>query len=189
MHQHFNDLELRIRNIAITVVGALLAALSFTYKEGIETEIHGVIVPAGVALVLAALFAWVGFFFMDRFWYHILLKGAVKHSMRIEEKYSVAIPAITLSATITEASNAIKPFGLKLNSDRRLELFYAVGFLILLGVFGVLLISKPHEPVKDKLNASAAPHEVKKMERLPLQKATPTPEALPSQTQALSKPK
>jgi len=36
VQQHFNDLEMRIRNFAITIVGALIAAMGFTYQQGLE---------------------------------------------------------------------------------------------------------------------------------------------------------
>jgi hypothetical protein len=86
VHQHFNDLEMRIRNFAITVVGALIAAVSFTFQQGLQSKIFGIVMPAGVGLVAAAAFAWGGFFLMDRFWYHVLLRGAVMHSAKIEER-------------------------------------------------------------------------------------------------------
>jgi hypothetical protein len=73
VQQHFNDLCLRIRNFAITVAGALLAAVGFTYQYGLEAELVGYKFAAGMGFVVAAIFAWGAFFFMDRFWYHMLL--------------------------------------------------------------------------------------------------------------------
>jgi phosphoglycolate phosphatase-like HAD superfamily hydrolase len=42
VQQHFNDLEMRIRNFAITIVGALIAAIGFTYQQGLETTVLGI---------------------------------------------------------------------------------------------------------------------------------------------------
>jgi phosphoglycolate phosphatase-like HAD superfamily hydrolase len=154
VHQHFNDLEMRIRNFAITVAGALLAAVSFTYQQGLQVELLGGTVPAGAGLVGAAIFAWLGFFLMDRFWYHVLLKGAVNHSAKIENRYAAVIPEIGLGKTISEASGNVKIFGITMNSNRRLEVFYLGGAIILAVVFFFLLWAKP-QPVQ--INKTATP--------------------------------
>lgn len=145
VQQHFNDLEMRIRNFAISVVGALIAAVSFTYQQGLETQLFGARLPTGVGLVVAAIFAWGGFFLMDRYWYHILLKGSVKHAAKIEERYKDEIPEIGLGKTISEASGAVKFLGLNMNSDRRLTAFYFLGFVILALLFWVLLYAHPNQ--------------------------------------------
>lgn len=147
VHQHFNDLEMRIRNFAITVVGALIAAVSFTYQQGLQSTIFGVVMPAGVGLVAAAAFAWGGFFLMDRFWYHVLLRGAVMHSAKIEERYADAIPGIGLGKTISEASGNVFILGIKMNSNRRLEAFYLGGALMLAVIFFFLLWAEPSHVV------------------------------------------
>ena len=154
VHQHFNDLEMRIRNFAITVVSAIIAALSFTYKEGLVTTLFGVSVPAGLGLVAAAIFAWGGFFLMDRYWYHILLRGAVQHSASIESRYGAKIPGIGLGTTISSVSGNVKIFGFKVNSNRRLELFYAGGMVMLVIIFVTLLAS--HSTNKPDLSGSSA---------------------------------
>jgi hypothetical protein len=143
VHQHFNDLEMRIRNFAITVVGALVAAVSFTYQQGLQVKILGLMLPAGVGLVAAAIFAWGGFFLMDRFWYHVLLRGAVLHSAKIEDRYADAIPGIGLGKTISEASGNVTILGFKMNSNRRLEAFYALGAFLLIVIFFSLLWAQP----------------------------------------------
>jgi FMN phosphatase YigB (HAD superfamily) len=146
VHQHFNDLEMRIRNFAITVVGALLAAMSFTYQQGLQIEIFRQPVPAGLGLVVAAIFAWGGFFLMDRYWYHMLLKGAVDHSAKIEKRYADVIPEIELGKTISEASGNVTVLGMKMNSNRRLSAFYFLGGLMLIFIFVCLLLAKPNIP-------------------------------------------
>jgi len=135
VQQHFNDLEMRIRTLAITVVGAFLAALSFTYQQGLLTRIFGLTVPTGLGLVVAAMFAWLAFYFMDRHWYHVLLRGAVKHAAEIEDKYSVTIPGIGLGKTISKASQNVRIFCTSMDSEKRLVLFYRLGFAMLVVVF------------------------------------------------------
>lgn len=145
VHQHFNDLEMRIRNFALTVVGALIAAVSFTYQQGLQTHIFGTTIPAGLGLVAAAFFAWIGFFLMDRYWYHVLLKGAVLHSAKIEKRYAASIPGIGLGMTISEASGNVKILGMKMNSDRRLVAFYLFGAAMIGVVFVFLLLAQPSQ--------------------------------------------
>ena len=143
MQQHFNDLEMRIRNFALTVVGALLAAVSFTYQQGLETNIAGLRFPAGLGFVAAAVFAWTGFFFMDRFWYHILLRGAVEHAAKIETEFSEKIPGIGLGKSISDASQNLRFLGIPMNSNRRLVAFYGTGYAMLVVVFSSLLLAQP----------------------------------------------
>ncbi|MBX9721753.1 MAG: HAD hydrolase-like protein [Candidatus Obscuribacterales bacterium] len=157
VHQHFNDLEMRIRNFALTVVGALIAAVSFTYQQGLQTHIFGAAIPAGLGLVGAAFFAWLGFFFMDRYWYHVLLKGAVMHSAKIEKRYAASIPEIGLGMTISEASGNVKIFGMKMNSDRRLEVFYSVGAAMIGTVFFFLLFAQPNQAITAGTKSAAQP--------------------------------
>ena len=131
VQQHFNDLAMKTRNIAMTVVGALIAAISFTYQQELTTNILGLEVPAGLGLAVAAIFAWAGFFLMDRYWYHVLLQGAVAHASKIEKTYTDSLPSLSLGATISDKSKNVKILGIKTDSSRRLNIFYWLGFIIL----------------------------------------------------------
>jgi phosphoglycolate phosphatase-like HAD superfamily hydrolase len=146
VQQHFNDLSLRIRNFAITVVGALLAAVGFTYQYGLETELAGYRFAAGLGFVIAAVFAWGSFFLMDRFWYHELLRGAVSHTSSLENQFNGLIPGIGLTNKISDASRSVRIFRFKADSKRRLVGFYIIGFLMLAIVFISLLLAQPSRP-------------------------------------------
>ncbi|PDT13879.1 hypothetical protein CO670_25965 [Rhizobium sp. J15] len=146
VQQHFNDLEMRIRNFAITVVGALIASVGFTYQQGLQADVFGVRISAGVGLVLAAGFAWLAFFFMDRYWYHIFLRGAVKHASTIEKEFADRIPGIGLGTTISQMSGNVKILCWRTNSERRLTIFYAAGLAMLGVVLLTLLIAQPQPP-------------------------------------------
>jgi hypothetical protein len=147
VQQHFNDLSLRIRNFAITVVGALLAAVGFTYQYGLETEFAGYRFAAGLGFVVAAVFAWGSFFLMDRFWYHILLRGAVSHASSLENQLNGRVPGIGLTNKISDASRSVRLFGFKVDSKRRLEAFYIIGFLMLAIVLISLMLARPSRPI------------------------------------------
>jgi hypothetical protein len=146
VQQHFNDLEMRIRNFAITVVGALLAALGFTYQQGLQADVFGFTIPAGLGFVFAALFAWLAFYSMDRYWYHVFLRGAVKHASTIEDEFSTQIPGIGLGKTISAVSANVKILGFSTNSEGRLRLFYNLGLVMLAILFVTLFLARP-QPV------------------------------------------
>jgi hypothetical protein len=146
VQQHFNDLEMRIRNFAITIVGVPSAAVGFTYQQGLETTVFGHRFAAGLGLVFAAAFAWFSFFLMDRYWYHIFLRGAVAHAGKIEDHLEARVPNIGLGRTISELSGRVKILGITMNSERRLTSFYILGFTMLAIVFICLLLAVPNRP-------------------------------------------
>lgn len=143
VQQHFNDLEMRIRNFAISIVGVLIAAVGFTYQQGLETTLWGLKFGSGLGLVLAAIIVWWGFYLMDRWWYHVLLKGAVTHAAKIEDAYKDRVPGIDLGKTISETSSKVEVFGIRMNSDARLRNFYILGFVMLAVIFACLLFATP----------------------------------------------
>lgn len=125
VQQHFNDIEMRIRNIAVTVLAGVLGAAALALQGG-----YFVLVAF---LLLAGLIAWLAFYFMDRFWYHQLLKGAVRHAEDIEARLESRIPSITLTRTISEASK-VQLLGTTIHSNRRLTGFYwFIALLLILG--------------------------------------------------------
>jgi len=143
VHQHFNDLGMRIRNFAITIVGILIASIGFTYQQGLEINLFGQKFSSGIGLVVAAAIAWAAFFVMDRFWFHIFLRGAVRHAAKIETRLKDKVPDIGLGGTISDVSGNIRVMGVKMNSERRLTTFYVFGFAMLAVVFACLFLGAP----------------------------------------------
>ncbi len=128
VQKHFNDLSLRIRNIALTILGAFLTISAFSLKEKIFIDLLELHVPLASILIFLAFLIWVAFYIMDRYWYHILLIGAVKHGLFIEEIYSNKCPEMGLSKAIKEESGKQK-----FQSSRRLTNFYLwIGAVLLL---------------------------------------------------------
>jgi len=66
VQQHFNDIEMRVRNYALTVLGGLFAVIGFGVKEHVYS--WGL-----VGVLVAAVFLLYAFYFMDKYWYHRLL--------------------------------------------------------------------------------------------------------------------
>lgn len=142
VQQHFNDIAIKIRNLAVTVLAALLSAAALSLKADMATIGPAPGTPLASYLLGAALVAWVGFYMMDRFWYHRLLIGAVRHGEAIEKKWGDAIPGIELACTIRKES-AIhlwkwKGKRVEFRSHHRVDLFYGLGAtLLIVSIVGV----------------------------------------------------
>ena len=132
VQQHFNDMEMRIRNYAITLLVAVLGAAALGIKEGISVPILGVRPPLGALVLAAGLVGWIAFYLMDRLWYHRLLHGAVVQGMEIENRLKPVLPEIALSDAIKTAS-PFTWFGTKVGSDEKMDIFY--------GSIAVLLVA------------------------------------------------
>jgi hypothetical protein len=146
VQQHFNDLELRIRNFAVTLLVAILGATAFALKEHYQISFAGGTFSLSVAVLGAGTLGWLAFYFMDRFWYHQFLVAAVKHTLSIEDKYAHNHPELGLSFAIGKGSPT-RVGSLNIHSSEKIDLFYAAGltFLVLLMVV-LFAISAPDAP-------------------------------------------
>ncbi len=152
VQQHFNTIEMQIRNISITVLTATIGAAALVYNQAQEAQIEaikaGTPIPStnhinfiglefssADVIIFGGLLAWGAFYFMDRWWYHRLLQGAVKQAQYIEDKLEEDIPyadLIALSNAIRKASH-YRLFGLiELHSDNRIDLFYLAVAIVLI---------------------------------------------------------
>lgn len=84
VQQHFNDLELRIRNFALIVTGAFLGLGGYAIKDGGIINAFGSEVSMAGLIVVSAIFPLLAFYFMDRLWYHRLLDGSVQAGIEAE---------------------------------------------------------------------------------------------------------
>jgi hypothetical protein len=155
VEQHFNTVEMNVRNIFATIVVALIAGIGYSIKEKIAISFGISFAPV---LSCAAIFITTLFYFVDRYWYHRLLVGSVREAMRLEAEISkISDVEIRLSRQISEVSPVKLPklaevFALlfvkeqrfqqdkKLHSDGKIELFYKsimilFAFLALLTLF------------------------------------------------------
>lgn len=136
--QHFNDIEWRIRGLALTAATFALGAAGFAAKD--QGEIAGV--SLGASVVVVGLILWYAFYFVDRHWYHPLLRASVKHGTLIEKELQKVLPAAGMTQAITEGST-YRPGRVvrlltggreKMQSDDKLVWFYLVGALALMAV-------------------------------------------------------
>jgi hypothetical protein len=88
VQQHFNDLELRIRNFAISLLVAVMGRTALALKEQYTVQIGDQQVSLAIVILLAGILGWFAFYFMDRHWYHRLLIGSVKYTPPLQLKNS-----------------------------------------------------------------------------------------------------
>jgi hypothetical protein len=135
VQQHFNDLELRVRNFALIVTGAFLGLGGYVIKDGGMIDAFGLEMSVAGLIVLSAIFPLAAFYFMDRLWYHRLLDGAVKAGIEAETAIKDLGYKVDLGSNISEYS----PFtlwvtGTKIHSKTKMDIFYAMLIAALLFV-------------------------------------------------------
>jgi hypothetical protein len=131
--------------------------LGFLIDKKVSFPVGPFDVQFSVVLPIAVAFGAYLFYFMDRYWYHRLLTGSVKHAIEIEKKYRDEIPELSLSDAIGKESPYILKWKLtkclarlvvteprfrtagKLHSDRKIELFYKP--IIWISLVAALLIA------------------------------------------------
>lgn len=173
VQQHFNDLELRIRNFAITFTTAVLGLAGLALKELSSS-------PLPVALLFIGALGWGAFYFMDRFWYHRFLDAAGEHAGKIERWLAAATgteqSVFNLSGGIKSRS-AMPPkagwgfvrrilkaiYGEEtLRSRGRIDLFYG-GFLVIYAILGTAFYwqagraARPEQPIQVVLKTDGSP--------------------------------
>jgi hypothetical protein len=140
VNQHFNDIEWRIRGLALTAATFAIGAAGVAANDG-ETFAH---VSVGSLLLVVALLLWYAFYFVDSAWYHPLLKASVDKTMELEEEIAKSLPLGGLARAITEGSpytpnafvrrlSGTKP-GVAMRSPDKLKWFYRVGAAALIAV-------------------------------------------------------
>lgn len=139
VQQHFNDLELRIRNFALIVTGAFLGLGGYAIKDAGVVKLFRLEVSIAGLVVVSAIFPLAAFYFMDRLWYHRLLDGSVYAGIEAETALKELGYKVDLGSKIKEHS----PFKLWLTrkkmirSATKMDLFYAIlaGSLLLVAGF------------------------------------------------------
>lgn len=160
VQQHFNDLELRIRNFALALTGAFLALGGYAIKESLFAKIFGQDLSVSSLIVMAAIVPLFAFYFMDKYWYHKLLDGAVKAGIAAEAELQAQGYNVALGTKISEASPIINRFyGTKIDSKdfflfakrrmhsrHKMDVFYGILFVALIGIAIVLGIGLQQRP-------------------------------------------
>jgi hypothetical protein len=104
VQQHFNDISMRIRSMFVTILLALFAAIGFLIDKRLTLGLGSFKVQYSTLLPIFGAVGTGLFYFIDRYWYHRLLVGSVKHAIEIEKKYREELPELSLSDAIGRES-------------------------------------------------------------------------------------
>ncbi|EKM99392.1 hypothetical protein [Acidocella sp. MX-AZ02] len=135
VQQHFNDLELRIRNFALIITGAFLGMGGYAITNGGIIKIFGIGISIAGLVVFSAILPLLAFYFMDRLWYHRLLQGSVQAGIDAE----TALKDLGYKVDLGSEISAKSPFKLwvfkaKIRSGRKMDIFYCTLIIALLVV-------------------------------------------------------
>jgi hypothetical protein len=117
-------------------------------------------VSVGSLIVLAAIVPLFAFYFMDKYWYHKLLEGAVKAGIDAEAELQAQGYSVALGTKIREASPIInRLYGTKIDSKdfflfakrrmhsrHKMDVFYGTLFVSLIGIAILLGIGLQQRP-------------------------------------------
>lgn len=155
VQQHFNDLELRIRNFALIVTGAFLGLGGYAIKDGGFVNVLGHDISSAALIVGASLLPLVAFYLMDRLWYHRLLDGSVKAGINAECQLKSHGVVVSLGEKISQSSPFTVPFiNRKVHSRHKMDWFYGLLALALAILTFTLAVGiKPSTKLSSVMNA------------------------------------
>jgi len=161
VQQHFNTIEMQIRNFLLAIVGAFLALGGYAIKDGGDVIIWDFRIAVAGLVVLGALVPLVAFYLMDRFWYHRLLNGAVTAGAKQEVALEAKGYIVSLGSMISaESSVRLLWTKYKMRSNNKIDGFYGLLALsIVLIACALAVTTKTVTPSPPKLPAtpSASP--------------------------------
>lgn len=180
VQQHFNDISMRIRSMFVTILLALFASLGFLLDRKLNLKFWAINIQFATFIPIFGIGGAYLFYFIDRYWYHRLLVGSVKHAIIIEKKYKNEMPELCLSEAIG-AESPYRPRGLArwvanrvvgddkyrttglLHSDGKIEFFYKsvmlalTGTAILLALLGGIYIDRSVQPTATRTTVDTTP--------------------------------
>lgn len=174
VQMHFNDMLMRVRNLAVTLILAVFGAAAFS----LQYELYFA-TPCGKfhlasLVVVFGLVAWAGMWFMDRY-YNKLLAGAVARSTAIEDTYE----ADWLGMTHDITAESRKLFGVRdaMKARNQMALFlyipvFVIGILYIVAVVRWFQPSYPR-PVTAPSSSSGEGREASQARKAPQAIGTP----------------
>lgn len=142
VQKHFNDLEMKVRNFGILILSAFIGAIGVSFNSGSEFIAFGYNHSVAAILALGASVVWLLFYFVDVYWYHPLLLGAVKKGLALEQEIASDLPNINLTETIGNSSPKNILCWKNMRSTGKANLFYFGVLSVLLAICIALLIFK-----------------------------------------------
>jgi len=107
VQQHFNDISMKVRNFAIVIFSGFLTGVGLSIHNGIFVELFGYKFSAGIIFALAGAVVTQLIHFMDTYWYHVFLKGAVGTSIKVEKEINEILKIDKLADDISSHSQNV----------------------------------------------------------------------------------
>lgn len=141
VQQHFNDIEMKVRNLAVIVLVAIMSAVGFVIDKKINIQSADFDLRLDVCLLFVSLVTWILFWGTDKYWYHRLLLGAVKHGAAIEGEIRKLGVEVSLTKKIGDES-PVPMFCKNIHSTDKIDIFYwsiasLISLLIIFIMFGL----------------------------------------------------
>lgn len=153
VQKHFNDIELRVRGLALTALTFTLGAAAIAIKDGTGVVVFGVHVQLAAVILFLGAVLWLAFYFVDGVWYHRLLLGSVIHGHELEAKIaeSLDLGGADGKVGLTDQISITSPYPLRIglrrfsatwniHSSTKLKMFYWFVAAMLL-IFGLISLS------------------------------------------------
>ena len=154
VQKHFNYLEMKVSNFGILILSAFIGAIGVSFNSSSSLVIFGGSYSVAGMLAFGAAIVWLLFYFVDVYWYHPLLLGAVKKGLAIEKEIGVDIVNIDLTKTIGDNSPRDILFFKNVHSTTKAKIFYFGVLAVLLITGGCMMIfsspskTNPYEQIK-----------------------------------------
>jgi hypothetical protein len=168
VQKHFNDIELRIRGLALTALTFTLGAAAVTIKDGTEVIVFGAHVQLAAVILFLGAILWLAFYFIDGVWYHRLLLGSVIHGGELEARIAkkILLGGDDGKIGLTDQISVTSPYPIRvgvgrftaswnIHSSTKLKLFYWL-VAAMLFAFGLVSLSADKSD-RNATSGSAAP--------------------------------
>jgi hypothetical protein len=165
VQKHFNDIEIRIRSLALTVLTFAVGAAAVAIKDKTAVNIFRLDLHLSAVILFLGALLWLVFYFVDQVWYHRLLGGSVQYATTLEKEIAVLLgrdPAEGLTQQISLNSPYPFKMGLRghnlltwrIHSPVKLKIFYwiiaalliAFGIAAQLAASGTIVTPDPKAP-------------------------------------------
>ena len=84
---HFNEMVMKVRSLAITLILAAFGAAAYAVQAPIFLGVYGKSVHIAFFIIIFGLTGWIALWVMDLGHFHKLLRGAVTKGMQLEAQY------------------------------------------------------------------------------------------------------
>ncbi len=169
VQMHFNDMLMRIRNLAVTLILAVFGGAALSLQYELYFELSRFRFHLAALIITFGLVAWAAMWSVDRY-YHKLLVGAVSKSSEIEDTYDED----WLGMTHAISHESRKLFGCPeaMTARRQMALFLyspilGIGLLFLLAVLFSFQANYVREPSSGASGRAVPAQQVPRMEPRP----------------------